>query len=83
MSVQLRAIMRIAQATPPEPKSTVTARLRLAYIGTGFSDYDVGWYDNGDWNNYTRTVPTGPILTSVFRAANGTTGKRERSLVPG
>src|SRR5260370_3288872 len=32
---------------------------RLAYIGTGFTDYDVGWYDNGDWNNYTRTIPAG------------------------
>jgi hypothetical protein len=46
---------------------------RLAYIGTGFTDYDVGWYDNGDWNNYTRTIPAGQFNV-VFRAANGTTG---------
>ena len=46
---------------------------RLAYIGTGFTDYDVGWYDNGDWNNYTRTIPTGQFNV-VMRAANGTTG---------
>ncbi|PWU13202.1 MAG: hypothetical protein C5B50_19780 [Verrucomicrobia bacterium] len=46
---------------------------RLEYIGTGFTDYDVGWYDNGDWNNYTRTIPTGQFNV-VMRAANGTTG---------
>jgi hypothetical protein len=46
---------------------------RLAYIGTGFADYDVGWYDTGDWNNYTRTIPNGQYNV-VFRAANGTTG---------
>jgi hypothetical protein len=46
---------------------------RLAYIGTGFTDYDVGWYDNGDWNNYTRTIPAGQYNV-ILRAANGTTG---------
>jgi hypothetical protein len=46
---------------------------RLAYIGTGFADYDVGWYDNGDWNNYTRTIPAGQF-NAVLRAANGTGG---------
>jgi hypothetical protein len=46
---------------------------RLEYIGTGFADYDVGWYDNGDWNNYTRTIPAGQFNV-VMRAANGTTG---------
>ena len=46
---------------------------RLAYIGTGFTDYDVGWYDNGDWNNYTRTIPSGQFNV-IFRAANGTGG---------
>jgi hypothetical protein len=46
---------------------------RLAYIGTGFTDYDLGWYDNGDWNNYTRTIPAGQFNV-VLRAANGTTG---------
>ncbi len=46
---------------------------RLAYIGSGFTDYDVGWYDGGDWNNYTRTFPTGDY-NIYLRAANGTTG---------
>jgi hypothetical protein len=46
---------------------------RLQYIGTGFIDYDVGWYDNGDWNNYTRTIPSGQ-WNVIMRAANGTTG---------
>jgi hypothetical protein len=52
---------------------------RLAYIGTGFSDYDVGWYDNGDWNNYTRTMPAGQFNV-VFRGANGSTGAGSVSL---
>jgi hypothetical protein len=46
---------------------------RLPYIGTGFTDYDVGWYDGGDWNNYTRTFPAGDY-NIYLRAANGTTG---------
>jgi hypothetical protein len=46
---------------------------RVQYIGTGFTDYDVGWYDNGDWNNYTRTIPAGQFNV-VMRAANGSTG---------
>jgi hypothetical protein len=46
---------------------------RIQYIGTGFTDYDVGWYDNGDWNNYTRTIPAGQFNV-VMRAANGSTG---------
>jgi len=46
---------------------------RLKYIGTGFVDYDVGWYDNGNWNNYTRALPAGDF--NVFmRVANGSTG---------
>ncbi len=47
--------------------------LRQQFIGTGFQDYDVGWYDTGNWNNYTRTVPTG-TYNIFLRAANGTTG---------
>jgi hypothetical protein len=47
--------------------------LRLQYIGTGFTEYDVGWYDGGNWNNYTRTIPAGDFNV-YLRAANGTTG---------
>ena len=46
---------------------------RLAYIGTALTDYDVGWYDNGDWNNYTRTIPAGQFNV-ILRAANGSGG---------
>jgi hypothetical protein len=46
---------------------------RLQYIGTGFTSYNVGWYDTGDWGNYTRTYPAGTF--NVFmRAANGSGG---------
>jgi hypothetical protein len=46
---------------------------RLEYINTGFIDYDVGWFDNGNWNNYTRTLPEGQYNV-LLRAANGSTG---------
>ncbi|HVU08495.1 MAG TPA: LamG-like jellyroll fold domain-containing protein [Verrucomicrobiae bacterium] len=46
---------------------------RLPYIGTGFNDYNVGWFDNGDWLNYTRTFPSGSFNVFV-RAANGSSG---------
>lgn len=46
---------------------------RLTYIGGGFTDYDVGWYDNGNWNNYTRTFPDGQYNV-LLRAANGSSG---------
>ena len=34
---------------------------RLAYMSTGFQDYDQGWNTGGSglWANYTRTFPTG------------------------
>jgi hypothetical protein len=47
--------------------------LRVQYIGTGFTEFDVGWYDGGNWNNYTRTLPSGDY-NILLRAANGTTG---------
>jgi hypothetical protein len=46
---------------------------RVQYIGTGFTDYDVGWYDTGNWNNYTRTYPSGQFNV-LLRAANGSGG---------
>jgi hypothetical protein len=47
--------------------------LRLAYIGTGFTDYDLGWYDASFWVNYTRTIPAGQ-WNIVARLANGSGG---------
>ncbi|MGC3957359.1 MAG: carbohydrate-binding protein [Verrucomicrobiota bacterium] len=49
------------------------APLRTQFISTGFADYDVGWYDNGNWNNYTRTFPGGQYNVFI-RAANGSGG---------
>ncbi len=46
---------------------------RVQFLGSGFSDYDVGWYDNGNWNNYTRAFPAGQYNV-YLRAANGSTG---------
>src|ERR1035437_3907206 len=46
---------------------------RLAYIGTGFIDYDVGYNSAGDWENYTRTFPAGQFHVYI-RASNGSAG---------
>jgi Carbohydrate binding module (family 6) len=52
---------------------TATDTVRAAYNGTGFIDYNVGYYDNGDWLNYTRTMPAGQYNV-YLRAANGSGG---------
>jgi Carbohydrate binding module (family 6) len=44
-------------------------KTRAQYVGTGFSDYDVGYTDNGDWANYTRHFPAG-TFNIFMRAAN-------------
>jgi len=42
---------------------------RAAYIGTGLTDYNVGWTDSGEWANYTRHFPAG-TYNIYLRAAN-------------
>jgi hypothetical protein len=32
---------------------------RTVFVDAGWSDYDVGWNDGGNWGNYTRTLPGG------------------------
>ncbi len=49
---------------------------RPQYIGTGKQDYDVGFTDNGDFGNYTRTFPAGTYNLFV-RAAGGNGAKTE------
>ena len=46
---------------------------RLQYITSGLSDYNVGWYDTGEWDNYTRTYPAG-AYNVYLRGANGSGG---------
>ncbi len=46
---------------------------RSQYIGTGFTSYNVGWNDTGDWGNYTRIYPSGSY-NMYIRAANGNAG---------
>lgn len=47
--------------------------LRPQYNGTGFKDYNIGYTATGEWENYTRTYPTG-TFNVYFRAARGNTG---------
>jgi hypothetical protein len=46
---------------------------RLQFIGTGKTDYDVGFTDGNDFANYTRTFPAGTYNLFV-RAAGGNGG---------
>lgn len=42
---------------------------RAPYIGTGKTDYNIGWFDPGDWGNYTRSYPAGTYYV-YYRAAS-------------
>jgi hypothetical protein len=42
----------------PVPQTEVTSDVKRAQYATK-PDYDVGWFDSGEWLNYTRTYPTG------------------------
>ena len=44
-------------------------KTRAQYVGTGRTDYDVGYTGNGDWANYTRHFPAG-TYNIFMRAAN-------------
>ena len=44
--------------TIPVPQTEVTPDVKRAQYASA-SDYDVGWFDSGEWLNYTRTYPTG------------------------
>ena len=43
---------------------------RRPYVGSGLTDYNVGWFDGGDWVNFTRTFPAGDYNV-LARVANG------------
>lgn len=49
---------------------------RLPYINTGFTDYDVGWTDGGEFANFTRHFPAG-TYNLFARAAGGNGAKTE------
>jgi hypothetical protein len=46
---------------------------RLQFITNSLPDYNLGWYDGGEWDNYTRTFPAG-TFNVYMRGANGSTG---------
>ncbi len=50
---------------------------RLQYIGTGKTDYDVGFTDGSDFGNYTRHYPAGTY--NLFVRAGGGNGPRNES----
>jgi hypothetical protein len=47
--------------------------LRLQYITNSAQAYDIGYYNGGNWLNYTRNFPAGEYNVFI-RAADGSTG---------
>jgi len=41
------------------------------YIDAFETDYNIGWFQNGDWGNYTRTYPTGKFLVYGRLSSSG------------
>ncbi len=41
------------------PENLTKDTLRDVFINVGAFDYDLTWFGNGDWANYTRVYPTG------------------------
>jgi hypothetical protein len=70
-------------AVPPTTLNMETAgdQKRLAYdLGSGgVQDYDLGNTANGDWGNYTRTLPAG--VFNIFVRASGNGGVSSMSQV--
>jgi hypothetical protein len=70
-------------AVPPTSLNTETAgdQKRLAYdLGSGgVQDYDLGNTANGDWGNYTRTIPGG--IYNIYVRASGNGGVSSMSQV--
>jgi hypothetical protein len=54
--------------------SPETSYPRVQYIGTGMTDYDVGWTDGGEFAQYTRHYPAGTY--NMFARAAGGNGSR-------
>jgi hypothetical protein len=46
---------------------------RSKYADAAKTDYNVGWFDSGDWGNYTRPYPAG-VYNVYYRVANGSGG---------
>ncbi len=44
---------------------------RPQYLGTGFSDYSLGYFSAGSWANYTRNYPAGSYNVYARLAAGG------------
>jgi hypothetical protein len=51
-----------------------TSYQRVQYIGTGMTDYDVGWTDGGEFAQYTRHYPAGTY--NLFARVAGGNGAR-------
>ncbi len=50
---------------------------RIPWIGSGKTDYDVGFTDGGDYGNYTRTFPAGTY--NLFARVSGGNGPQTES----
>jgi hypothetical protein len=66
-SPQAQAYRSTGDTMATEPNGDLPRR---PYVGSGLTDYNVGWFDGGDWVNYTRTFPAGDFNV-LARVANG------------
>jgi hypothetical protein len=63
-------IYRPVTGVPGDLGNEVTGDVRrMAYIGSGQDDYDIGWTSGGQWANYTRTYPSG-VYNVYMRGAS-------------
>jgi hypothetical protein len=45
--------------------------LRQKFVDAGANDYNLGWFGDGDWGNYTHTYPAGNYIVYGRFAGNG------------
>jgi len=80
-----RPVLPSAESTETTGTPETTTYQRLQYIGTGMTDYDVGWTDGGEWGNYTRHYPAGTynLFARVAGGNNPQTESADISVVGG
>lgn len=59
------------RAAPNVPTEVAGDYLRQKFVDYGVSDYNLGWFGNGDWANYTRAYPAGNYFVYGRLAGSG------------
>ncbi len=59
------------RAAPNIPTERTSDYLRQKFVDAGANDYNLGWFGDGDWGNYTHTYPAGNYIVYGRFAGNG------------